>query len=77
MRASLESDFFDDKGREPCMSSNCKGIVPPANRRVDDDVIVTATTVANRAEAEKHAAEAGKSEQRGLLARELRPFAEE
>jgi hypothetical protein len=30
-----------------------QGIVPPANRRVDDYVIVSATTVANPAEAEK------------------------
>jgi hypothetical protein len=46
-------------------------------RRVDDYVVVSATTVANRAAAEKRAAEARKSAQRGLMVRGFRPFSDE
>ena len=43
-------------------------------RRPDDYVTVGATTVQNRAEAEKRAAEARKSEQKGLMVRGFRPW---
>jgi phytanoyl-CoA hydroxylase len=43
-------------------------------RRPDDYVIISATTTANRAEAEKRAAEAKKENQRGLIVRGVRPF---
>ena len=43
-------------------------------RRPDDYVTVGATTAANRAEAEKHASEARKSRQRGLMVRGFRPY---
>jgi ectoine hydroxylase-related dioxygenase (phytanoyl-CoA dioxygenase family) len=46
-------------------------------RRVDDYVVVSATTVANRAEAEQRAAAARKSQQRGLLVRGFRPYTPE
>jgi phytanoyl-CoA hydroxylase len=46
-------------------------------RRVDDYVTVGATTAANRAENEKRAAEARKANQRGLMVRGFRPYAEE
>lgn len=46
-------------------------------RRVDDYVTVSATTAANRAEAEKRAAEARKSNQRGLMVSGFRPYEEE
>ena len=47
-------------------------------RRVDDYVVIGGTTTANRAEAEKRAAEAKKTnEQRGLMVRGFRPYAEE
>ncbi|MCZ6679828.1 MAG: phytanoyl-CoA dioxygenase family protein [Candidatus Poribacteria bacterium] len=46
-------------------------------RRIDDYVVVGATTTANRAEAEKRAAEARKTnEQRGLMVRGFRPYSE-
>ncbi|MBV9850973.1 MAG: phytanoyl-CoA dioxygenase family protein [Armatimonadetes bacterium] len=43
-------------------------------RRPDDYVTVGATTVQNRAEAEKRAAEARKSQQQGLMVRGFRPW---
>jgi phytanoyl-CoA hydroxylase len=43
-------------------------------RRPDDYVVISATTTANRAEAEKRAAEAKKENQRGLIVRGVRPF---
>ncbi len=43
-------------------------------RRPDDYVTLGAATVAKRAEAEKRAAEAKKSEQRGLMVRGFRPY---
>ena len=44
-------------------------------RRVDDYVVIGGTTTANRAEAEKRAAEAKKTnEQRGLMIRGFRPY---
>ncbi|MCC6731169.1 MAG: phytanoyl-CoA dioxygenase family protein [Chthonomonadales bacterium] len=43
-------------------------------RRVDDYVTVSATTAANREEAERRAAEARKSGQRGLMVRGYRPY---
>lgn len=43
-------------------------------RRADDYVIVSATSTQNRAEAEKHAAEAKKENQRGLMVRGFRPY---
>jgi hypothetical protein len=46
-------------------------------RRPDDYVIIGATTTQNRAEAEKRAAEAKKSNQRGLMVRGFRPYAPE
>ena len=47
-------------------------------RRVDDYVVIGGTTTANRAEAEKRAAEAKKTnEQRGLMVRGFRPYTEE
>ena len=47
-------------------------------RRVDDYVVIGGTTTANRAEAEKRATEAKKTnEQRGLMVRGFRPYAEE
>jgi phytanoyl-CoA hydroxylase len=42
-------------------------------RRADDYIVVSATTTANRAEAEKRAAEAKKANQRGLMVRGFRP----
>ncbi len=46
-------------------------------RRVDDYVVIGGTTTANRAEAEKRATEAKKTnEQRGLMVRGFRPYAE-
>lgn len=45
-------------------------------RRADDYIVVSATTAANRAEAEKRAAEAKKANQRGLMVRGFRPFEE-
>ena len=46
-------------------------------RRVDDYVVIGGTTTANRAEAEKRAAEAKKTnEQRGLMVRGFRPYTE-
>lgn len=46
-------------------------------RRPDDYVTVGATTVENRAEAEKRAAEATKANQRGLMARGFREYVAE
>ena len=47
-------------------------------RRVDDYVVIGGTTTANRAESEKRAAEAKRTnEQRGLMVRGFRPYAEE
>jgi hypothetical protein len=43
-------------------------------RRADDYIVVSATTAANRAEAEKRAADAKKANQRGLMLRGFRPF---
>jgi len=43
-------------------------------RRVDDYVTVSATTAANREEAEKRASEARKINQRGLMVRGFRPY---
>jgi phytanoyl-CoA hydroxylase len=43
-------------------------------RRPDDYVVISATTTANRAEAEKRAAEAKKENQRGLMVCGVRPF---
>jgi hypothetical protein len=44
---------------------------------VDDYVVIGGTTTANRAEAEKRAAEAKKTnEQRGLMVRGFRPYTE-
>lgn len=43
-------------------------------RRPDDYVTVGATTAANRAEAEKRASEAKKSQQKGLMVRGFRPY---
>jgi len=43
-------------------------------RRPDDYVVISATTTANRAEAEKRAADAKKENQRGLMVRGVRPF---
>jgi hypothetical protein len=45
-------------------------------RRADDYVIIGATTTANRAEAEKRAAEAKKENQRGLMVRGFRRYPE-
>lgn len=45
-------------------------------RRPDDYVTVSATTAANRAEAEKRAAQASKENQRGLMARGFRAWEE-
>jgi hypothetical protein len=45
-------------------------------RRPDDYVIISATTTTNRAEAEQRAAEAKKQNQRGLMVRGFRPYAE-
>ncbi len=46
-------------------------------RRVDDYVVISATTTANRAEAEKRATEAKKTnEQRGMMVRGFRPYTE-
>ena len=47
-------------------------------RRVDDYVVIGGTTTTNRAEAEKRAAEAKKTnEQRGLMVRGFRPYTDE
>lgn len=46
-------------------------------RRVDDYVVVGATTAEKRAEAEKRVAEAKKSQQRGFIVRGFRPYDEE
>lgn len=46
-------------------------------RRPDDYVTVRATTVQKRAEAEKRAEQARKENQRGLMVRGFRPYAEE
>jgi len=46
-------------------------------RRADDYVTVSATTAANRAEAEKRATEAKKENQRGLMVRGFRAYTEE
>lgn len=46
-------------------------------RRADDYVTISATTAANRAEAEKRAAEAKKENQRGLMVRGFRAYTEE
>lgn len=46
-------------------------------RRPDDYVTVRATTVQKRAEAEKRAEQAKKENQRGLMVRGFRPYAEE
>lgn len=46
-------------------------------RRPDDYVIISATTTANRAEAEKRAAAAKKQNQRGLMVRGFRPYQED
>lgn len=43
-------------------------------RRPDDYVTIGATSVANRAEAEKRAAEAKKSHQKGIMVRGFRPY---
>lgn len=45
-------------------------------RRADDYIVVSATTTANRADAEKRVAEAKKANQRGLMLRGFRPFEE-
>ena len=45
-------------------------------RRADDYIVVRGTTTANRAEAEKRAAEARKENQRGLMVRGFRPYKE-
>jgi phytanoyl-CoA hydroxylase len=46
-------------------------------RRADDYVVIGAATVEKRAEAEKHATEAKKENQRGLMVRGSRPYAPE
>ncbi|MCC6445130.1 MAG: phytanoyl-CoA dioxygenase family protein [Armatimonadetes bacterium] len=46
-------------------------------RRADDYVVISATTAANRAEAEKHIAETRKSNQRGLMVRGFRAYEQE
>lgn len=46
-------------------------------RRPDDYIVISATTAANRAEAEKHAAEVRDDNRRGLMVRGFRSYEEE
>ena len=71
-----DSIFFNVKtihGSKPNYSDKPRPVFINRYRRPDDFTIVSATTTANRAEAEKRAAEAKKTnEQRGLMVRGFR-----
>ena len=75
-----DSIFFHVKmihGSKQNHSDNPRPVFINRYRRVDDYVVIGGTTTANRAEAEKRAAEAKKTnEQRGLMVRGFRPYTE-
>jgi ectoine hydroxylase-related dioxygenase (phytanoyl-CoA dioxygenase family) len=75
-----DSIFFHVKtihGSKENHSDKSRPVFINRYRRADDYVVISATTTANRAEAEKRAAEARKTnQQRGLMVRGFRPFAE-
>lgn len=71
-----DSIFFNVKtihGSKENHSDRPRPVFINRYRRADDYIVVSATTAANRAEAEKRAAEAKKASQRGLMARGFRP----
>ena len=73
-----DSIFFHVKtvhGSKPNYSDSPRPVFINRYRRPDDYVIISATTTENRAEAEKHAAEARKTDsQRGIMARGVRVY---
>jgi hypothetical protein len=71
-----DSIFFNVKtihGSKENHSERPRPVFINRYRRADDYIVVSATTTANRAEAEKRAAEAKKANQRGLMLRGSRP----
>ena len=76
-----DSIFFNVKmihGSKQNHSDTPRPVFINRYRRVDDYVVIGGTTTANRAEAEKRAAEAKKTnEQRGLMVRGFRPYTQE
>ena len=75
-----DSIFFHVKtvhGSKENFSDKSRPVFINRYRRTDDYVVIGATTSANRAEAEKRAAEARKTnQQRGLMVRGFRPYDE-
>jgi len=74
--AAGDSIFFNVKtihGSKENHSDRPRPVFINRYRRADDYIVVSATTTANRAEAEKRAAEAKKANQRGLMVRGFRP----
>jgi len=75
-----DSIFFHVKtvhGSKENFSDKSRPVFINRYRRTDDYVVIGATTTANRAEAEKRAAEARKTnQQRGLMVRGFRPYEE-
>jgi hypothetical protein len=72
-----DSTFFHVKtvhGSKENFSDRSRPVFINRYRRADDYVVISATTTANRAEAEKRAAEAKKGNQRGLMVRGFRPY---
>ena len=73
-----DSIFFHVKtvhGSKPNYSDSPRPVFINRYRRPDDYVVISASTTENRAEAEKHAAEARKTDnQRGLMARGVRVY---
>jgi len=72
-----DSIFFHVKmvhGSKENFSKEPRPVTINRYRRADDYVVISATTTANRAEAEKRAAEAKKGNQRGLMVRGFRPY---
>lgn len=76
-----DSIFFHVKtvhGSKENFSDQSRPVFINRYRRTDDYVVIGATTTANRAEAEKRAAEARKTnQQRGLMVRGFRPYQNE
>jgi phytanoyl-CoA hydroxylase len=61
-------------GSKPNWSDKPRPVFIHRYRRADDYTVISATTAENRAEAEKHVAEAKKQNQLGLMVRGLRRF---
>jgi hypothetical protein len=74
-----DSIFFNVKtihGSKENYSEKPRPVFINRYRRADDYVVIGATTTANRADAEKRAAEARKGTQKGLMVRGFRPYSE-